>query len=216
MEVKNNFANIICLGNFNPSILTPNFITEVCKLKIDGKAQGQTTPVVSSLQWGNISFIVEMDRMQVRESNIGEFQDTKVIQCLESYLGVLRYTPIFACGLNLNSSIKEFDITNVNNNLQNKDRMLSILKTGNLTIEKKEIAKPESQEWQSYNFIYPSENNTVFHLNLRKNQESIIINFNFEVRAIENDLTRVKNIGNQLANMVALYKKIVEDIVTGV
>jgi len=212
MEIKNNFANVICLGHFNPSILTPNFIREVCKLELDGTPQGQTTPVVSNLQWGNILFLVEMERILVQETNIANFKDTKVIQYFERYLGILSHTPVFVCGLNLNVSLHDFDIGIIDNNLLNKDRMLRILKTDVVTIEKKEIIKKDSLEWQVYNFVYPSEDKTQFRLNLRKNQGIITFNFNYEISDLNSDINRIKKLNEKLTSVLDMNQTIVKSI----
>ena len=79
MNVKNNFLSIIGLGNFNPSILTPKFLSEVCEFEFKEKPKGKITPVVTNIKYGNLQFIVELEKLQILERDVSNFCDSKII-----------------------------------------------------------------------------------------------------------------------------------------
>jgi hypothetical protein len=104
MKTKNNFISIITLGNFNPAILTPSFLSEHCGYKAisNSKPKGQTSPVASVIDFENITFLVELEKFQIMEKNLSNFKDNTIIDLALNYLQKLRFTPLFVMGINFN------------------------------------------------------------------------------------------------------------------
>lgn len=216
MNVKNNFLSIICLGSFNPSILSPNFLREICKFKFKEEPKGQTIPVVANIEYGNLQFMVELEKLQILERNISNFDDSKVIDYFEKYLTILEYTPIFVCGINLNTTITEFNIENMNKNIKNRDKIFNILETKEVIIDKKEtVSKEKKEDWIAYNFLYSGEDNTIFRLNFRRKDTIVTVNFNYEVRGLEKDRTRIKKLGQNFKNLTQKNKNILTSFFEG-
>lgn len=216
MNIKNNFISIICLGNFNPSILTSKFLSEVCKFEFKEKPKGQATPVIANIEYGNLQFIVELEKLQILERDVSNFYDSKIIDYFEKYLTTLEHTPVFVCGINLNTTITEFNIENINKNLKSRDKIFNILETKKIIMDKKEImGKDKVGSWIVYNFEYPRGDNTIFHLNFRKKDTVITMNFNYEIRGLREDRTRVKKIGQYFKNLIQKNEKILASFFGG-
>lgn len=216
MNVKNNFLSIICLGNFNPSVLTSKFLSETCKLKFKEKPEGRTTPVVANINYGNVQFAVEWEKLKILERDVGSFYGSKIIHYFEKYITILEYTPISVCGINLNTTITELNIGNIDKNLTSKNRMFNILETKKAIIEKTEfVGEDKVDSWITYNFIYTGEDNTVFRLNLRKKDTAIIVNLNYEIRGLREDRDRVKKIGQDFESLIQKNEKTLTLLIEG-
>ena len=209
MEMKNNFSSIIGLGSFNPAILSPTFLQNACKLEFKEKPHGQTTPVVSSLSYGNLQFIISLEKLEIRENGIEDFNKTIVARCLENYLDVLKYTPVLVCGINFNLTITDCDVNKIGAILKDNNSMKRILSTTEITIDKKEILKNDELSWQIYNFTYPSSDNTVCRINVARNENGITLNHNYEVRDVQKDINRMRIIGRQLKSILSEKDKII-------
>ena len=124
--------------------------------------------------------------------------------------------PVFVCGINLNMTITEYDIENINKNLRNRDKILNILETKEITIDRKEFMDKEKVEsWIAYNFEYSGEDNTVFRLNFRKKDTVITMNLNYEIRSLREDRGRVKKIGQYFENLIQKNEKILASFFEG-
>lgn len=214
MQIKNNFISTICLGNFNPSILTSAFLTDKCKLKFEEKPEGNTTPIVASIKYGNIQFIVELEKFQIVEKNIADFHKTKIIDYFEKYITILEYTPIFICGVNLNTTMSDYNESKLNEILKSYDHIFNIFKADEMVIDKKEIINKSNsaEEWLAYNFVCSGGNNTITRLNLKKTKDtSIIVNFNFEIKNLEKEKERIKTIGRKIENLIQEHGNIIKE-----
>jgi hypothetical protein len=213
MQIKNNLINIICLGFFNPSILTPRFLKEVCNFKLDQSPKGRTTPVISNLEYGSLQFIIELEKLQIIEKNLSDFKLTKIPDYFNEYMKILVHTPIFVCGINLNISVTEFKLENVTKSLQNKEGILKILKTKEMKFETKEIVSVESERWLSLNVEWAEENDTTLRLNLKNNERDMIMNLNYEVANLENHRERVNKLKDNLVNLIAKQNEILKSLI---
>ena len=112
-----NFISFVALGGPNPQILNIDFLKSNRILPLDQapfaslSAQKKlvkkfvAVPGFTNLVLDNIEFIVDETRFQIREKEISNWGDTKILEIAEKYFDVLPYTPLKVVGLNLNSTI---------------------------------------------------------------------------------------------------------------
>ena len=92
---------------------------------------------------------------------------------------------------------------------KDKAKIFESLETNELTIDYKEtISKDGREDWISYNFEFVGKDNTVFRLNFRKKDVNVAVNFNFEVKDLETDRTRIKMISRNFEYLIQRNEKI--------
>jgi len=214
MKTENNFISVVCIGNFNPSILTPDFLAEVCGFKFEDSPKGGTSPVLSRVAYGNLEFLVELQKLQILERSIQDFRNSKVIGYFEEYVNILKHTPIFACGVNLNVNVADFAPDAVKKNLDNRDMIFDLLGAKEVVFEKKDVANRErtEEDWVSHDFRCVAEEDSTLHLNVSKGNSVITVNLNFEVRGLDKDSSRVGLIGHNLGKLVDKNEIILKSI----
>lgn len=214
MDLKNNFASLVCLGQFNPGILTPDFLSKVCNLQFNQKPQGQRTPIFSSVDYGNVMFIVELDKMQIMEKEVENFRDTKIVGYFEKYIAVLQYTPVIAYGINFNTIISSFDIEVVNLNLNNREKLLAVFDTDSFLVEKKQIVtKNGMDKWLTHTFQFNDKMNDILRVFIQKTNSTITLNFNFEVTDIEQNREKLRLIGGKLEQLVSFNSELIQKLI---
>jgi len=119
-QYKVNFFSIVFLGRMNPAILNHDFLltNEIIPrdqepfrsllAKDPGKQFSQfiSTPVMSTIQYGDYHILVEEERYQIVD-HTGQLLDrSPIIAMTKSYFGrVLKYTPLKLGGFNLNAKV---------------------------------------------------------------------------------------------------------------
>ena len=116
-ELSKNFISFVALGGQNPQILNLDFLKAENILPVNEEpfvsllAQEKpmkkfvSVPGLTNLVVGNVEFIVDEQRFQVRETGISQWTDAKVLDIAKRYFEVLPYTPLKLVGVNLNSTI---------------------------------------------------------------------------------------------------------------
>ena len=215
MEIKNNFLNIIAFGSFNPAILTPPFLTEEKIFGSEINPEGQTSPVVSVLKYGNISFLVELEKFQLMDNQVDSFEKSSIISIGEKYLDVLKYTPVSIEGINFN-----VDFTNYNDSLilQSvfRDPLSEIIncvdKVREYELDVKTKITEGKNETQVINCRYCIDDGVLISINLRKLDEKIVLNFNYEVQNIRLDRNRLNIIPSNYQNICEKFDLFVRKI----
>lgn len=106
MQTKYNFVSVVILGRFNPSILTIDFLSEVCLLGLVG-GKSMTPPELPFpkevlFEEDKLSFFVDLDRMQIKQAMTEGLTKNSLTKYAKVYLEKLPYTPIFSAGINFN------------------------------------------------------------------------------------------------------------------
>lgn len=104
----NNYINLVVLGNFNPSILTHDFLVKECGIVLGDKPikENPPMPVVASLEYEKISFFADLGRLQITEKNCKEPKQSKLPSYLDTYLKKLPHTPITKSGANFSYGLE--------------------------------------------------------------------------------------------------------------
>lgn len=116
-ELSKNFISFVALGGQNPQILNLDFLkaNDIIPVKeppFDELLKQEkpvkkfvSVPGFANLVLENIEFIVDERRFQIREKDLSEWTDTRILEIAKKYFEVLRYTPLKLVGVNLNSTI---------------------------------------------------------------------------------------------------------------
>lgn len=197
MEVKNNFVSVVSLGCFNPAILTPEFLKEKCGFKTPAEPKGRTTPVATGLDYGSILFLLDLERFQIKHSDLKKFQDSNIVTIMMAYLDVLQHTPLDAVGVNLNYDIAGQPSGYVLKRLREKEKALSaFLKLSeSLTVHKVRRKMDEPGEIIELDISGPVDENTVERLNITVRNQSLRVNYNHEIKNLRKNrklLARMK------------------------
>ena len=110
MKLEINYKSIVVIGGFNPTILTPPFLSKFCSFSSSHEPEGQTTPVISEIRFGNIHFLMELNKFQIDMQKVSDFGEKYPLDIMTKYLEVLQYTPIKLLGINFNYKLSDFNI----------------------------------------------------------------------------------------------------------
>jgi hypothetical protein len=113
-----NFISFVALGGLNPQILNIDFLKvnsiisindpPFDKLLKQGAAPDTFISVpglVANLVVANIEIFVDQQRLQIRDTKVSEWSETKILDIASKYFQVLPYTPLKLVGVNFNSTI---------------------------------------------------------------------------------------------------------------
>ncbi len=192
-NVKINYKSTVTIGGFNPTILTPDFLRECCSYKSEHTPKGQTTPVLTEIKFGNVHFLMELNKFQIQLLDIKDFSELFPLDLIEKYLDVLQYTPLKLFGINLNYSVYDINI----------DHVVSLLKDpfsvgSNLGIVPYSVllgAKKPNGDGLSLNeltIVHQIDNDIKNSIKFSVKTDCVTINNNFEVDRLESDRTRTK------------------------
>jgi hypothetical protein len=215
VDIKHNFLSIITLGSFNPAILTPDFLKEQGIWTAEEPPRGTSSPVVSNLKFGDVSFSAELERFQVMHRGIEDFKDSTIVDATYEYLEVLKYTPLFVQGINFNvtllnykddkgiKAVFEDPITGLAKYAEKTDEYLIDIRT--------KVTKAE-REVQTINCKYYIDSGLSVSINLQRLNEEINLNFNQEVENIRDDRGRVRIIYDNYQKIYKRFATLLEDI----
>jgi hypothetical protein len=210
MEKKNNFISIITLGNFNPAILTPKFLSEKCGFKNENKLKEETSPVVSSIDFDKISFLMDLERFQIVEKEISNFNETISIKLMNKYLDTLSFTPVYVMGLNLNIDVKTTPKKPVKN-LNDKAYILKVLGAKELIYNSIIKYSENSVDYISWDII--KQNQAISRITVKKKEDNIFtINYNIEIRNIEKSRDNILFFEKDLNNINLKCQNFLESV----
>lgn len=204
MKVKNNFISVVSLGCFNPAILTPRFLKEKCGFETHLEPKGRTMTVASVINYGSTSFVVDLERFQIKHSDVDDFLRSTIVPVMVKYLTVLEYTPVEAIGINLNYDITETDVAEVRKMLQeSSNKFFQVMRLSEATTTYKQYRKSDgTQELIEFDIAGQIDQNTVERLNILIKNNSLQINYNHEIRNLEQNRDSIKRIEQDWHSLV--------------
>jgi len=116
-NLKKNFLSFVALGGQNPQILNLDFLKTNDIIPVNAPPFEEllkqekplkkfvSFPGLANLVLGNIEFVIDESRFQVRETEISQWAETKLIDIVKKYFEILPYTPLKVVGINFNSTI---------------------------------------------------------------------------------------------------------------
>lgn len=197
MKIKNNYKSVVAIGGFNPSILTPGFLHQYCSFKSDYKPDGRTTPVLSEIKFGNIHFLMELNKFQILLQPIDNFEKDYPLSIILSYLNILEYTPLLILGVNFNYSISEIDKSSLRAALKDPFQLNKVFDITPTFVLFKAI-KPNSQglELNELTFVHDFTPDIKNRVQITFSESFITINDNYEVAGLDADRQRTKIIAD--------------------
>lgn len=215
MDVQHNFLSVITLGSFNPAILTLDFLKDHGIWTIDEHPQGTSTPVVSKLTFGDISFSAELERFQVIHHRVKDFQKSPIVDAACKYLEILKYTPLLIQGINFNVNlIKYEDSSGIRTIFE--DPIMGMAKyTENIEeyqIDTKANVTNDKRETLAINCKYYIDDGVSVSINLKRLNGEIVLNFNQEVENIRADKNRIRLICDNYHNISKRFITLLEAI----
>jgi hypothetical protein len=204
VKVKNNFISVVSLGCFNPAILTPRFLKEKCEFETHLEPKGRTTPVAAVINYGSTSFVVDLERFQIKHSDVDDFLKSAIVPVMIKYLTVLEYTPVEAMGVNLNYDISGPDVAEVRKTLQeNCNKIFQVMKLSDATTTYREHRKSDgTRELIEFDISGKIDQNTVQRLNILIKNKTLQVNYNHEIRNLEQNRDLIKRIEQDWHSLV--------------
>lgn len=228
MKLSNNYINLVILGNFNPAILTHDFLINICNFGFENEPSVKTPvvppampPVVMSLEYGDVSFHVDLGRLQITEKNCENPRLSQLPAYLDAYLKKLPYTPIGVCGANLNYNmiVEKSKLDTIEGWLKNNRanfcetlQLDAVNLEASFSIEKKE---EKINKWLLITAI--SEHNASIKLGVSYvsgSESTVKINFNYEVPNLDRDKKLLTAITTDYSKVVDLCEHYIEKIFT--
>ena len=190
MKVDYNFITLVALGSFNPAIVSPNFLNTVCELNL-GEPIDQSLPeipVIRHLQFQNLKFIVEMNRLQIMETGIENITKTRVLSIFNVYYEKLPYTPLKAVGVNINCDLlaeMETKIETLTKKVSNPSTYLDFFDTNKINVIESSLQTKTDKTWMSSNYNIENVHGLTRSINVTQKKDFLNLNYNYEAGAVD-------------------------------
>ena len=207
----NNYINLVVLGNFNPSILTHNFLVTECGFDLGDKPtkENPPVPVVSSLEYDKISFFADLGRFQITEKNCENPKQSKLPNYLDTYLEKLPHTPITKCGANFsyNVEIEETKLNQIEQRLSsNRQYFCKTLDADEIQVEVSFSVNDKTEtvkKWILRTIAQSGESSTIMNVQ-RLEKLNTKMDFNYEIN-LEKNREQVKKITDDYAKVYDVF-----------
>jgi len=180
MKIAYNFVSLVALGNFNPAIVTPDFLNKDCELNL-GEPTDQTPPLIPvhrGFQFQNLRLTVDMERLEILEIGINNISNAKILGIFYAYYKKLQYTPLSAVGVNINCDLPKTDI--LLEKISNPRTYLDFLDVKEIDVTERSLQTKSDKTWLNSN--YRIENvgglTRIASSSIKKN--FLILNYNYE------------------------------------
>jgi hypothetical protein len=219
---KNDYINLVVLGNFNPSILTHGFLVKECgfDLGTEPTSKNPPVPVISSLDYDKITFFADLGRLQITEKNCKEPELSQIPIYLNTYLQKLPYTPITKCGANFsyNLTVENTRLENIEKWLRNeRNKFCESLELKMVDLEVYFVVDGKQEKIK--NWVLRTKTAQYCASTMIKvsniDDNSIKVDFNYEVGNLDQDKELIASVTTNYTKVVDLFKHQVEKIFEG-
>lgn len=180
MKLAYNFVSLVALGNFNPAIVTPDFLNKDCELNL-GEPTDQSPPIVpvhKRLQFQNLRFIVDMDRLEILETGIKNIYEAKTLQIFYVYYEKLPYTPLSAVGVNINCDLPKTDI--LLEKISNPRTYLDFLDVKEIDATERSLQTKSDKTWLNSNYRIENVRGLTRLISSSIKKDFLNLNYNYE------------------------------------
>lgn len=198
MKITYNFVSLVAIGNFNPAIITPDFLNRVCELNLGGAelVSPLEMPVIRQLKFHNLELIIELGRLSIKESGIQDISESQVIRIFRAYYDKLRYTPLTAVGVNINCQLipgTDPKMVALAKNLQDHNTLLSFLGANEIVITDRAVYKKEHEKkWLGSDFKIAEVGGLTRQISVAEAEnKSFNFNYNYEAGNLSRDLSKL-------------------------
>lgn len=191
MKLAYNFVSLLALGNFNPAIVTPDFLNKDCELNL-GQPTDQTPPFIpvhKSLQFKNLRLTVDMERLEILEIGINNISNIKILEIFDAYYKKLSYTPLSAVGVNINCDLPKTDI--LLEKLSNPRTYLDFLDVKEIDATERSLQTKSDKTWLNSNYRIENVRGLTRLISSSIKKDSLNLNYNYEAGNIGQNKSRL-------------------------
>ena len=161
------------------------------------------------MRYGKIAFFTELERFQVKHDSPDDFRETPIVKATHRYLSKLKFTPILVQGINFNVKIIQAQkipaIQKVFHESINGIKSY-IPKGVEYLIDTKSMVKGDSQETILINCKYYVSSGVSVSINLKKIDDGLILNYNYEVEGLNKNREMVNNIKENYSHIYNYFE----------
>jgi hypothetical protein len=182
MEKKINFVSIVAFGNFNPAIITADFINDECELNL-GELSGRSpeNPVIKQLKFKNIDIDVFLERCQIREHGPESIKKVKILDIFNNIYNKLKYTPMSIVGVNINYDIAFSEKNNeLIFKLESPKTILGFFRSDKTLVQKKYLYTEKEEKWHEVQYRLENIKGLTRSVNVINKLSLCTINYNCE------------------------------------
>lgn len=225
MDLKLNFVSTVVIGRFNPSILTVEFLKNECGIEIgEGKTVSPVqVPIAREIHFREkgTQFLADLERFQVRESEISDIAEARSPEFVKIYLEKLPYTPIVACGVNFAYTIhlEEADKKGFQTFLSNEVVLFDLFQIDSydLDTERSHVnSKDTFTSLWNLNFEIKEGLKSNIRIRLLEGDNVYEMNHNIEAPNLDKDKEHLALITDNLHENITYHKDIIDKFFKGV
>lgn len=217
MKVSYNFVSLVALGNFNPAIVSPEFLNNVCDLGLGEPIESspKEMPVFRSYKFPDLQITVELMRFNIQAFGLHNVRDAEVIKIFRMYYEKLPYTPLGAVGVNINCELipgGEAEIQLLEEKLQDTNTYFEFLGVHELEVnEKSAYTDTQKKIWKGSDFVITNVNKLTRRINVKKaKSDSLTLNYNYEAGKLKRDMEELDLLFNGYDQFCEEFSKFVE------
>jgi hypothetical protein len=185
MKISYNFASLVALGNFNPAIMTSDFLNRVCKLDL-GDVSEETPaviPVVRRIKFSRLEIDVDLKKFQIKNTGIDQKADPQLTKIFRAYYQKLPYTPISAVGVNINCNLLpelQNESKSIEKKLSNPATYLEFFNVSQVLVREEFLSMKSDKTWIGGNYRIEKENDLTCQIDTSRKGEVLSLNYNWE------------------------------------
>ncbi len=198
MKISYNFISLVAIGNFNPAIVSPHFLNNVCQLNLGEHKDlvPANVPVLRGLQFGSLSLIIELERLQFKESEIRDVHQTRVINIFYEFFNKLPFTPLKTVGVNINLNI-ETELY-IEQKIKKYDDIIAFFKSDRLETEERHSRSVGEALWLNTRFRIPNVESSTRLIDVaRVAEDNFVLNYNYQVENLAQEPSRIDLISSK-------------------
>lgn len=204
MRISHNFVSLVAIGNFNPAIITPDFLNRICKLDLGEPKEISPldVPVLRHLKFNHLELIVELTRLTIKESGIQDISDSKIISIFQAYYKKLPYTPLTAVGINISCELapnEDDGKISLVKRLQEPNTYLSFFHSDEIEITERAVyGKSRDKKWTGSDVTIPNVDKLTRRISVLETKTSLFqLNYNCEAGNLTHALSKLDELLNR-------------------
>ena len=181
MILGNNFISIIFLGNFNPSILTRDFLENNSIVHfMEEPTNIRSMALSSNIEYKDVRIMMDLKLFSVFQKNIDDFSKNTIVGLAYDTIDLLAYTPIKTIGINFNANAKILEPDNLKNDLSDKNQVLDFFGGESYMLNIGKKFEENKEEIDNISLQLKIDNYSAVQINIKKVKDyGYNINYNF-------------------------------------
>jgi len=210
--LSKNFFSTVCLGSFNPSILSIEFIEKNCKYKFEKNPKEEITPVFSKVEDSAIQIIVDFSKFQLLRKDFDQKNSYQLVLLATNYLDVLKYTPLNAFGINFNYEVSNFEQEKINNDFYDHIKLSSLKMVPTAEIVSTTMYDENTVKLRGVELRIIVLEKLKARVGINNLGKALSLNINFEINNLDKNRERIKEITDNFNELITLHENIIKTI----